>query len=84
LKVPAFHTPLPDLPNRRSSPFHLMAPLGLQLGHNLTTKIELSLKRLMASMWSSDHSVIYRNLQLRLAIANDLSLAIDRKVSLCI
>jgi hypothetical protein len=30
----------------------------------------------MAATWSSDHSTIYRNLDLRLAIANDLSLAI--------
>jgi hypothetical protein len=30
----------------------------------------------MAAMWSSDHSTIYRNLQLHLVIANDLSLAI--------
>jgi hypothetical protein len=41
----------------------------------------------MAAMWSSDHLAIYRNLQLHLAIANDLSLAIgstrvDWKVSL--
>jgi hypothetical protein len=41
----------------------------------------------MAATWSSDHSAIYRNLQLCLAIANDLSLAIrstrvDWKVSL--
>jgi hypothetical protein len=41
----------------------------------------------MAATWSSDHSAIYHNLQLRLAIANDLSLAIgssriDRKVTL--
>jgi hypothetical protein len=41
----------------------------------------------MAATWSSDHSTIYRNLQLHLAIANDLSLAIgsiriDRKVTL--
>jgi hypothetical protein len=41
----------------------------------------------MATMWSSDHSVIYRKLHLCLAIANDLSLAIgftmiDRKVTL--
>jgi hypothetical protein len=39
----------------------------------------------MAATWSSDHSPIYHNLHLRLAIANDLSLAIgvimiDRKV----
>jgi hypothetical protein len=41
----------------------------------------------MAATWSPDHSAIYRNLQLRLATANDLSLAIgltrvDWKVSL--
>jgi hypothetical protein len=41
----------------------------------------------MTAMWSSDHSAIYHNLQLRLAIANDLFLAIgltrvDWKVSL--
>jgi hypothetical protein len=41
----------------------------------------------MAATWSSTHSVIYRGLQLRLAIANDLALAIgssriDRKVTL--
>jgi hypothetical protein len=41
----------------------------------------------MAATWSFDHSVIYRDLPLRLAIANDLSLAIgspriDQKVIL--
>jgi hypothetical protein len=41
----------------------------------------------MATKWSFDHSAIYRNLHLHLAIANDLSLAIgfiriDRKVIL--
>jgi hypothetical protein len=30
----------------------------------------------MAATWSSNHSAIYRSLLLRLAIANDLSLAI--------
>jgi hypothetical protein len=39
----------------------------------------------MAATWSSDHSAIYCSLHLRLAIANDLSLAvgvtrIDEKV----
>jgi hypothetical protein len=39
----------------------------------------------MAATWPSDHSAIYRNLHLCLAIANDLSLAIgvmriDQKV----
>jgi hypothetical protein len=41
----------------------------------------------MAATWSSDHSAIYHNLHLCLAIANDLSLVIgssiiDRKVTL--
>jgi hypothetical protein len=41
----------------------------------------------MATTWSFDHSTIYRDLQLRLATTNDLSLAItstrvDWKVSL--
>jgi hypothetical protein len=41
----------------------------------------------MVATWSSDHSALYRGLQLRLAIANDLSLAIgstraDWKVTL--
>jgi hypothetical protein len=41
----------------------------------------------MAVTWSSDHSAIYQNPQLHLAIANDLSLAIgstriDQKVIL--
>jgi hypothetical protein len=31
----------------------------------------------MAATWSSDHLAIYRSLHLRLAIANDLSLAIE-------
>jgi hypothetical protein len=30
----------------------------------------------MTATWPSDHSVIYHDLQLHLAIANDLSLAI--------
>jgi hypothetical protein len=41
----------------------------------------------MAATWSSDHSALYHGLQLCLAIANNLSLAIgstkvDRKVTL--
>jgi hypothetical protein len=41
----------------------------------------------MAATWSSDHSAIYRCLQLCLDMANDISLAIgssriDRKVTL--
>jgi hypothetical protein len=33
----------------------------------------------MAATWSFDHSAIYRSLHLRLAIANDLSLAEGHK-----
>jgi hypothetical protein len=44
LKVSAFHTPLSDLHNQQSSPFHLRASPGFQLNHNLTTKTELSFK----------------------------------------
>jgi hypothetical protein len=41
----------------------------------------------MTATWSSDHSAIYHNLHLHLAIANDLSLvigssSIDRNVTL--
>jgi hypothetical protein len=41
----------------------------------------------MVAAWSFDHLVIYRDLHLRLAIANDLSLAIgfikiDRNITL--
>jgi hypothetical protein len=47
----------------------------------------LSLKGPMAATWSFDHSAIYHGLQLCLAMANVLSLAIgspriDRKVTL--
>jgi hypothetical protein len=88
LKVSSFHTPLPDLPNWWSSPFHLRAPPDHQFSQNLTTKTELSFKDPKAVTWSSNHSVIYHGLQLCLIIADDLSLAIgssriDRKVSLC-
>jgi hypothetical protein len=76
LKVSAFHTHLPNLPNQRSFPFHLRAPPGLQFSHNLTTNRAEFFKGPMAATWSSDHSTIYHNLQLRLAIANNLSLAI--------
>jgi hypothetical protein len=42
--VPTFYTPLPDLPNQWSSPFHLSAPSGLQFSHNRATKTELGFK----------------------------------------
>jgi hypothetical protein len=45
LKVSAFHTSLSNLPNRRSSPFHLRAPTGLQFIQNLSTKPEFEFKK---------------------------------------
>jgi hypothetical protein len=38
---------------------------------------DLSLKGPMAATWSFDHLPIYRNLNLHLAIGNDISLAIE-------
>jgi hypothetical protein len=75
-------TPRPFQP--AVSTFHLRAPPDLQFNHKLT-KVEF--KEPMVAPWSSDHSVIYRGLHLRLAKANDLSLTIgftriDRKIFL--
>jgi hypothetical protein len=61
------------------STFHLRAPPGLQFNQVLSTKLEFE--------FNEPISAIYSGLQLRLAIANDLSLAIgslriDRKVIL--
>jgi hypothetical protein len=69
------------------STFHLRAPPGLQLKHIPPIKPKLSFKEPMAAMWSFDHLTIYRNLPLRLAISNDISLIIgftriDQKVTL--
>jgi hypothetical protein len=69
------------------STFHRRAPVGLQFNQILPTKPKFKFKEPMAAMWSSDHSVIYHNLHLRLAIANSLSLAtgftrIDQKFTL--
>jgi hypothetical protein len=49
-----------------------MAPLGLQFNQVLAIKPRFEFKGPMAATWSFDHSVIYRSLYLRLAIANDL------------
>jgi hypothetical protein len=64
-----------------------MAPPGLQFTKFYQLNQSLSLKGPMATTWSSDLSAIYRGLQLRLAITNDLSVAIgssriDQKVTL--
>jgi hypothetical protein len=87
LEVSAFHTPLIDLPNRRSSSFYLRAPSGLQIIKNLPQIPMFKFKGFMAATWSFDHSTIHCSLQLCLVIANDLSLAIgslmiDQKVIL--
>jgi hypothetical protein len=79
-------TPRPSQPT--ISTFHLRAPPGLQIIQNLPHILRFKLKGPMAATWSSDHLTIYHGLQLRLAIANDLFLAIgstriDRKVTLC-
>jgi hypothetical protein len=69
--------------------FHLGGPSGLHFNQSTLTKPELNFfKELMAVMWSSDHSTIYRGLQLCLAVSNGISLAIGflriyRKVILC-
>jgi hypothetical protein len=58
------------------SPFHLRAPPSLQFNHEPSIKSNMKFKEPMAASWSSDHSAIYRGLHLRLAIANDLALAV--------
>jgi hypothetical protein len=67
--------------------FHLRAPPGLQFNYNLPKVRKFEFKKPMAATWSFDHSAIYRNLYLCLAISNGMSLAIgstriDQKVNL--
>jgi hypothetical protein len=69
-----YTTPRPSQP--MVSTFHLRAPPGLQFNHVLSTKPKFEFKEPMAVMWSSNYSTIYHHLQLHIAIANDLSLAI--------
>jgi hypothetical protein len=69
------------------STLHLRALPGLELYYIPPINTKFKFEEPMAAMWSSDHSAIYRHLHLRLAIANDLSLAIgftriDLKVNL--
>jgi hypothetical protein len=76
-------TPQPSGPT--VSTFHLRAPPGLYFNHKPSIKPKF--KEPMAATWSSDHSAIYRDVHLRLAITTDLSLAlesirVDWKVSL--
>jgi hypothetical protein len=69
-----YHTPRPSQPGVFA--FHLRAPPSLQLNQFHQWFQGSSFMEPMAAMWSSDHSAIYHNLHLRLAIANDLFLAI--------
>jgi hypothetical protein len=67
--------------------FYLRAPPGLYFNQVLPTKSKFEFKELIAAPWSFHHSVIYRSLHLRLAIANDLSQTIgftriDQKIIL--
>jgi hypothetical protein len=87
LKALTFHISLHVLPNQRSP----LSTYGPRPVSSLTIippiKPGFELQGHMAATWSSDHSAIYRGIQLRLAIANDLSLAIgpsriDQKVTL--
>jgi hypothetical protein len=69
------------------STFHRRAPPDLQFTKFYQLNPSVSLKGPMTATCSSDYPAIYRGLQLRLTIANDLSLAIessmiDRKVTL--
>jgi hypothetical protein len=80
------HTPRPS--QSMISAFHLGAPPGLQFNQLSSTKPKFKFKEHMTATWSSDHSAIYRDLHVRLAIPNNLSLVIgiiriDQKVSLC-
>jgi hypothetical protein len=49
-------------------PFHLRVHPVSSLAKILTTKTELSCKGHMAATWSSDHSSVYRHLQLHVAV----------------
>jgi hypothetical protein len=68
------HTPRPS--QSVVSTFHLRVPFGLQFNHMPSTKPKFKFKKPMAATWSFDHSAIYSDLPLCLAIPNDLSLAI--------
>jgi hypothetical protein len=71
------HTHSPTFPT--SCPhFLLMALPSLYFNHILAKRPKCWVfKEPIATTWSFDHSSIYRSLHLRLAIANDLSLAVE-------
>jgi hypothetical protein len=68
-------------------PFPPKGPVRSPVYLKSTTGFKVQVKGPMAATWSSNHSAIYRNLRLCLAITNDLSLVIgssriDHKVTL--
>jgi hypothetical protein len=84
IRPPESILPRPSQP--MVSAIHLCALPGLQFIHKQSTKSKF--KKPMAATWYSNHSAIYRDLHLRLAITNDPSLVIgitriDGKVTLC-
>jgi hypothetical protein len=87
LEVSAFHVPLPRPSQQTVLHFPRKYPARSQVIQNLPKIPSLRFKEPMAVLWSSDHPTIYRDLQLCLAIANELSLAIgltriERKIIL--
>jgi hypothetical protein len=81
------HTSRPSQP--AVSAFHLRVSPGLQFNNIPPSKPKFRFKEPMAATWSSDHPTMYRDPHLRLAISNNLFLAIgltggggDRKVLL--
>jgi hypothetical protein len=53
---------------------HLRVPPGFQFNQTLPKILKFKFKGPMAATWPSDHSTIYRDLQLRLAMANVLQI----------
>jgi hypothetical protein len=86
LRGASFPDTIPQPSQPTVSIFHLRVLPGLQFYHNLPKIQMFKFKKPKVATWSSDHLTIYHNLHLRLAITNDLSLAlgftrIDRKVT---
>jgi hypothetical protein len=67
------HTHSPTFPTS-CLPFLLVAPSGLYFNQVPAINQRLRFKKPMPATWYFDHSATYRNLHLRLVIANNLSL----------
>jgi hypothetical protein len=75
LRGVSFPHTTPEPSQTTVSTFHLRTLPGLQFNQVLHTKPKLNIRNLWPPI-VSDHSIIYCGIYLRLAIANDLSLAI--------